>query len=504
MSRHSTNRPSIAEAFPALLLGVALLAGCGGGGEAPSREAPGAVPATELSEILRQARALHAEQRFAEGAALVEEALGRYPESAELHYNLGVFLGLQSDHEGAARAFEQALIHDAGHLASIRALANAYTGLGRLEEAVPYLEQCLWADPGDSACRWLLGKNLSSLGRYDEALEHLRRATEEREGAEAWFELGLALSRSGDLPAACDAFAVALAEEPEHQPTLLNYGQTLSALGRSEDGNALLEVHRQIASLYDRIEALERRSEQDDAPPGVYLELADQYLRRNDPDAAELTYRNALERYGELPPAALSLAALLLQDGRTDEAVRWLDRFLASEPTSPPGLFLQGVVELRQGRMVEAERSFETSRRGFPWTADLWVDLGEEYLSLGMVRPAEAAFHEALRLDPRLPVAHLGLATAFARTGGVAAAVSSTRRALELDPGLADAWLLLGGLAANDGRGPEATGFFANALTLLRPVLLRADGRARVQERLAERLDSPAGRELLDRAMTAR
>jgi tetratricopeptide (TPR) repeat protein len=452
-------------------------------------------------ELISRLHALHREGRFREGIDLVEQALRADPDSALLHYNLGVFRGSLGDHQGAIEAFWKELDRDPAHVGSHRALANAFTELGQIEDSIPHLERCLAADLSDSACRRLLGRNLSSLGRLDDAVVHLQQAAGELADAPSFFELGLAQRRLGDSEAASGNFARALAADPEHLPTLLNYGQVLAARGRTSDGEALLALHRELAELGDRVDALEREARRRDTRPELFLALAELYHQRGDQAAAERTYRRALDRLPDMAPAALGLAAILLQTGRAGEAAAWVEELQAAEPANAAVLFLVGTLHLEQGSPEEADRAFAASQRVLPWPSAIFADLGATYQRLSDPAQAAASYSEAVVRDPRHAGALLGLAEALASLGREAEARDAALRAVEIEPRLGDAWTLLGILDFRSGDQAAAERAFIRALGTRRPLLLQAGGSERLLEDFEQRSGSEPARELFERVL---
>lgn len=467
---------------------LAMLAGCSEpepsavqrGSARQAEPSPPAVVDEAGAAMLREVADLHRRGRLREGLARVEAELARDPERPRLYYNLGVFRGSLGDHEGAAEAFSAELDRYPDHLASHRALASAYSRLSRLEESLPHFEACLEAAPEDAACAFQLGRNLSSLGLFEDAEPYLEQAAGVLRDADSYAELGMLRRRRGKLENAAAAFAKALTADPKHLTTLINYGQTLLALGRAEDGEALLEQHRKLAALGDRLEALERSMDAGGASAAALLDLGGLHLERDDETAAVAAYEQALELDARNPIAALELASLYLEDGRLVEAERCIDLALAADPRNPAPLFYRGLLQLKAGDGEAAERSFAGSLERGGWPPSAYLDLGSAYRRLGDPENAATAYLEALGLDRESATGHLGLAGVRRRQGDSAGAEKAVRRALELDPGDAGAWTLLGTLRfeAGDREGAEAA--FRQVIATERLMLLADDGAERL------------------------
>ena len=457
---------------------------------APTRP-PASRPQADVATatLLRETSELYAQGRYRQGLARLEAELRRDPDRPRLHHNLGIFRAALGDYEAAAAAFEEELARYGSYLDSHRALATAYSRLGRPEDSIPSFESCVAADPDDAVCAFGLGRNLSILGLFDQAVPHLERAADLRRDAEAWSELGILYRRLGDLERSASTFAKALAADSCHLKTLLGYGQTLSALGRGQDGEILLERHRHLAQLEDRLEAFERASQQQAHGVEAYLDLARVHLERDDRPAAAGAYRQALELDDASPVAALELADLFLEDGRLADAERYVEHALAADPEGSGPHFYDGLVKLAAGDAGAAERAFAASLERGGWPPPAFLDAGDAFRDAGDVDRAAAAYLEAMRLAPENPLVHYKLALAARDHGDRASAERAARRAVELDPGLGDAWILLGALRVEAGDPAGAETAFRQAMAAERLTLLRADGVEKMLE------DFPGGGE---------
>ena len=472
---------------------IALLTALAGCGEpersvvqnvtAAARQAEPSRPAVvdeATAEMLREVADLHRKGRYQESLARIEAELARDPERPRLYYNLGVFRGSLGDHEGAAEAFLQELERYPGHLDSHRALASAYSRLSRLEESLPHFEACLEAAPEDAACAFQLGRNLSSLALFEDAEPYLEQAAELLRDAASYAELGMVRRRRGELERAAAAFAKALTADPKHLTAVVNYGQTLLALGRAEDGAALLEQHRELAALGDRLETIERAIEAGGASAAGLLDLGGLHLERDDQPAAVAAYEQALVLEPGNPIAALELASLYLKETRLAEAERCVELALAADPQNPAPLFYLGLLRLETGDSKAAERSFAGSLERGGWPTSAYLDLGSAYRRLGDLGNAATAYFEALGLDPQSAEGHFGLAAVRRQQGDRAGAEEAARRAVELDPGHADAWTLLATSRFERGEREGAEAAFRRVIAIRRLMLLSDDGAERL------------------------
>lgn len=171
MSR-SVRRGGARLALALLALSAALaLAGCGAartGAPSPDAVATAEALADEGRRLLDAGDASGAAERL-------EEAL-RLHRTADRHYALGNARAQQEDYQGAARAYQDALALDDGHVDARANLAVAYYNLGRHEEARRELEKVLERRPDDADLHYNLGGVLMALGELRRAEEELLRA----------------------------------------------------------------------------------------------------------------------------------------------------------------------------------------------------------------------------------------------------------------------------------------------------------------------------------------
>ena len=128
---------------------------------------------------------------------------------------------------------------------------------------------------------------------------------------------------------------------------------------------------------------------------------------------------------------ALDGAIALYSARRYDEARSEVIRGLALDNARPDLLWLQGVIQLAQGRADSAASSFDAVRRMGPFIFDMGAFLSVAYRSLGRLREADA---EYAALRRAYTVGHAGaydLAVAAAGAGDLATALAAVERMVE-------------------------------------------------------------------------
>src|SRR6185369_11169452 len=150
---------------------------------------------------------------LAAGIPRLRHAIETYrPVRAEFYVELAGAYARTNQNEAAIPYYEEALRRDPHDLAARRNYAAALTSLGRLSDAAKALET---PEPHDAVTLNALGAAWLNLGRFDRAVAALRLALHnDPDLPEIYVNLGTALSRTGDLSAAADAFQSALRASP--------------------------------------------------------------------------------------------------------------------------------------------------------------------------------------------------------------------------------------------------------------------------------------------------
>lgn len=349
-----------------------------------------------------------------------------------------------------------------------RRVADLEKAGGQFDEAAAQLRLLLDRDPADgglyrefASCREEAGAYLEAAAAYEIAIA---RAPAD---PEAYVRLAVLLGdRRGDPKRADAVLDRLIAANRDSARAWLARGRFRVDRGRLKDAAGDLARAADLA-------------------PGdadVLAALADLARRRGRLDEAEATWRRDLDLHSDDPRAYLGLAAVERQAGRLGGAADVLRRGTEKVPgradllatlaealidkgedaaaaevisglhgdaaAEDSASYLDGMLQLRQGRWEEAARSFAAAGGSERAPADLaaraelalarcYEELGERDLRLAACRRAAA-------LDPSSPAALLGLGSVQLAEGDTDAAIEQLRRLSQMPHPPEATWVLLG------------------------------------------------------------
>jgi tetratricopeptide (TPR) repeat protein len=165
------------------------------------------------------------------------------------------------------------------------------------------------------------------------------------------------------------------------------------------------------------------------------------YQRRaqGDLERAAAHYAEAVRIDPGYGAAQSSLAGVLLELGRTEEAIDRWSQLVAARPQATAALCNLCGALARAGRLAEAQPRCEQALRSNPQAACAHASLGQLYLRQSRILEAEQHLETALRIAPGDTNARLGLADALAAQGRLSDASAQYAEVLRLDPGNATA-----------------------------------------------------------------
>ncbi len=171
---------------------------------------------------------------------------------------------------------------------------------------------------------------------------------------------------------------------------------------------------------------------------------------------SESMWRLTLERTSGNYIAHGHLAALLHDQGKTEEAISQVRAVLAISPADAVGNMLLGDYEMKQGNVTAAIDHYQVAALNtVTGRARAYANLGFAYSKIGETLKAKQSFETSLELSPNQPVVVVTVGVLDDRLGDPSAAVQQYTRAMAMQP-TDVGYLLLAHALQKEGHADEA------------------------------------------------
>ena len=343
--------------------------------------------AREVARLLKAATALlrgGAGGRFADGQALVDQALSLAPENVEAvcasgacHFSAGK---LDEAHARFARALEL----EPNHVPALQALGLLYQTRGMLPEAARAYALALSSrervKPGAP-------REPTAAPPRDETVAATRARL-----AATLSDIGTQVKLEGDVAKALTHYREAIATDPSYAPALYNLGVALHELGQSAAAEA----------RYAEAAALDPRHADALCNLGVMRKL------RGDAAGAVAAYEaclavnpNHAHGTSNMAIALNDMANAAKLAGDVPAAIRIYERALTFDSNSADSMYNLGVAQAEMGELDRAVIAYETTLKLRPGCAEAWNNLGVLLRERGNVPRAVECYRNAISLKPR-------------------------------------------------------------------------------------------------------
>ncbi|HEX7502954.1 MAG TPA: tetratricopeptide repeat protein, partial [Acidobacteriota bacterium] len=218
----------------------------------------------------------------------------------------------------AGELYEQVIASKADDIGSYIHLAETSYFLRQPQAAVDVLRRGLQQKPDSMELKSKLGVFLTEINRNEEAVALLKEVlADDPADAGNWNYLGVAYFRGKNFALAADAYAKALALDPENAQACSNLGALYLARFVAARDEAL---RLKAVEAFDRAIALDARSVAAYNGRGAALQFAGQL------EAALRDWRKVLELQPDFTDAYFNIAIALMGAGRKAEANGFLSR----------------------------------------------------------------------------------------------------------------------------------------------------------------------------------
>ena len=230
-------------------------------------------------------------------------------------------------------------------------------------------------------------------GNFAAAVECFNRVVDERhDDADAHNNLGLSYLALGEYEDAADAFTLAVHFRPQFPPAF--YNMALAALGLGELGQAVTSLERALALQPDFATA--------HSTLGYVLSH-----QVGEFEAGATHVRKAMELDPADPDVRCNFSAILIQEGRAEEALAICRELLAAHPAMHEAQLNQALANLKLGRFEAGWPDYEARKRArgnyLPRTLPLAEWQGEPLASGKLLIYAEQGVGDQIMFASCLP-----------------------------------------------------------------------------------------------------
>lgn len=290
------------------------------------------------------------------------------------------------------------------------------------------------------------------------ALAHFETATQlsaDRHDAPRW-QLALHLEELGRMDEAARHYLRLLQLNSNHTPALLGLARIDLARGHLEGAAEKLRSCADSPFTEQAARGLlavvEKRLGRDSPPASSDRTYASVQPDTSWPDP----FRAEAEAFHVGQKAWSDRAQSLLDQGRVDDALVWIERLTQRYPQTPGNWLLLARAEMQRENCVAAEQAL---RRVLQLKADSvngHSELGIALLCQERYAEAISSLTRAIQLKPDHGWAHFNLGFALARTGRGMEAIPTFKTAIRYNPDFIDPYITLADLLHQSGRGQEA------------------------------------------------
>jgi tetratricopeptide (TPR) repeat protein len=286
-------------------------------------------------------------------------------------------------HEQAQREIEHALELDPTHARALLLAADIALDLEQGDRARAYLARLSELVPDSSTVHNRLGVALEEQGDLERAERELRDAARlDRQGHDAFVNLGRVLRRQGRHEEAREAFDVAVTRASTDPDAVLGRGLARAATGdvagaesdfrraaelAPNDAEPLLalgDLQRDLGAVPDAVSTYRQAIDREDADAASWLKLGNGLALLEDYEAAAHAFDAAIRRAPELAAAHNGLGASLVHisegdPSRRPQAVAELERAATLDPSDPNPLMNLALLAERDGPTEHARAAWE-------------------------------------------------------------------------------------------------------------------------------------------------
>jgi tetratricopeptide (TPR) repeat protein len=388
------------------------------------------LPQTRELRYMKRGQAYLKKKDLARATLEFRNAAQLMPNDPESHYQLGLVYLQTNIVNGAIDEFRKVIALNPKHSGAQLKLAELMVASRQkelVEEAATKLHDVLTVSPDDPEVINTLAAAESQLGKTQDAIRRLEESMERFPShVQSYIVLAHVKLRQKDFAGAEDVLKKAAANAPSSAEAALALGRLYVILQQPE--KAEVEVKRALqlsptsTSVLITLAGLQiaghRPDEADQTfkqlaalPDGTYRSVHAMFLYQNGKrDSGVAEFEKLAKDHPDDRVVRTLLVRAYLEMNRTREAHQTLTAALKRNAKDIDALFQKSELDLKLGKMGEAEEDLMAVLRFRPDLAGTHFGLASLYKAKGLPKREEEELLQALRLNPKMLLARLSLA----------------------------------------------------------------------------------------------
>lgn len=380
-------------------------------------------------------------------AAFTKELTFQPPDSYSLYY-LGRIAADREQRQQACTWFEKSL--EAGEVLDVRQrLASIYLALGRLDQAISFLEISVRTRPEDGGLHYLLGRAYKQKGKAAAARTEFDAAARWKSKLRTDMIALMGLHRALAANDQADATAKMRELSASHDSDILLASATV--LGQAG-------LHREAIPFLNKTIALNPRI------PEAHYDLARAYIAVEQRPAAVPELEKAAGIKPDFYEAQLLLGTLLVDEGKSDAAIPHLRAAVEARADNPKLLMVLGLQYFQQNYFADAIAILQKAAALQPENPDPRYLLIQSYYRNNEYERALSLAQDTVARFPERALSHYHLGAQLNNFSRLGEAKQQLDLALEKDSSLMEAQAMLGDVLFKMGKPDESIAHFRQAL----------------------------------------
>jgi len=388
----------------------------------------------------------------------LQAVVNRAPDNPIAHFQLGRAHAARGEFELARQQFEKALELQPNNIQARLALAQLEVSRGQFDVALKAAGQVIALDRNNMPARLISSAALMGQKKFAESrmlLDSMLKA--QPNSPDVLFQLGVVSLAENKYKDAEEDFRKAYDLNPASTRGLMGIVETDMAQNKPDAALALLQTQSAKepnkldlkvaigntavrAGKYDMaiqaynsvLDSLDKNAKQ---RGDIYLRLGETYRRKGDPGNAIASLRKAREVLPDNVVVLSTLALVLDNNGRWEEAKQVYDASLRIKTDDPVVLNNDAFIMAEHGGNLDEALSMAVkAKQLLPNLSEVSDTLGWIYLKKQMSQQAVDIFKQLVQKDPQASTYRYHLAMAFMQKGDTPHAAEEAQAALKYNP----------------------------------------------------------------------